>query len=124
MPGDRLPRVGFDGPRRSLFSVRKKGPDSSGFQLTGFYGDYHWSRVCFESKQVCFGTIAAGWKDVTEGYESDNVPFQEVFSPGSYHHICHIAGIVACTLELWICFSVRIHVSTCLIHLLYCENKD
>lgn len=47
-----------------------KAPDSLRFQLSGYYDDYHWSRVCFESKHVCFGTITSE-EDVTDSTEGD-----------------------------------------------------
>lgn len=43
-----------------------KGTVSLGFQLSGYYGNYHWSPVCFESKQICFGIIS-GRGDIAEG---------------------------------------------------------
>lgn len=44
---------------------------SLGFQLSGYYGNYHRSPVCFESKQICFGIIT-GLEDVSDGNDGDH----------------------------------------------------
>lgn len=49
----------------------QRGTVSSGFQLSGYYGNYHWSPVCFESKQIYFGVIT-GLEDVTGENDGDH----------------------------------------------------
>lgn len=57
-------------PRVVTVDVRE-GTVSLGFQLSGYYGNYHWSPVCFESKQICFGIIT-GLEDVTDESDGDH----------------------------------------------------
>lgn len=62
----------------NLIVKMQKAADRLVFQLSGFYDDYQWSRVCFQSKQVCFGTITSQ-EDVTETYEGDYAFTENIF---------------------------------------------
>lgn len=57
-------------------------------QLSGFYDYYQWGRVCFQSKQLCFGTKTSH-EDVTESNEGDSVCINRKYSFYSFGHLLY-----------------------------------
>lgn len=74
----------------------QKDTVSLGFQLSGYYGNYHRSPVCFESKQICFGIIT-GLKDVTDGNDGDHSCWG-----GNTSHLSHFSRFISAeVIFLW-----------------------
>lgn len=58
--------------QRAVTADAQKDTVSLGFQLSGYYGNYHRSPVCFESKQICFGIITGLEEDVADRNDGDH----------------------------------------------------